>query len=208
MRGASSSRVSALGVLRRVGERRELPAQLVVLADPLPDRAHDVHHLPVRDPFARGALTLLALTAGDGPLHRRLDARLAADRDVGLHAALPQREVAVDVRRVDRPAHPVLVDPHVPVGHRDRVDVGVDESGVPGVGVGDRVDVVPAAGVEADEVDAERGADLHQLKARLDLLDEHVTEDRSALAGRGGPPSVSSRRLQYAASAAVWIFGR
>ena len=61
------------------------------------------------------------------------------------------------------------------------IDVGVDELGVPGVGVGDRVDVVPAAGVEADEVASERGADLHQLKARLDLLDQHVTEDRSAL---------------------------
>ena len=48
---------------------------------------------------------------------------------------------------------------------------------IPGHRVGDAVDVVPAAGVEADEVLAERGADFHQLEARFDLLDEHVDLD-------------------------------
>ena len=76
-------------------------------------------------------------------------------------------------------AHAVLVDPHVAVGHRDGVDVRVDERRVPGHRVGDAVDVVPAAGVEADEVLAERGADFHQLEARFDLLDEHVDLDRA-----------------------------
>ena len=76
-------------------------------------------------------------------------------------------------------AHAVLVVPHVAVGHRDGVDVRVDELRVPGHRIGDAVDVIPAAGVEADEVRAEGGADLHQLEARFDLLDEHVHLDRA-----------------------------
>ena len=76
-------------------------------------------------------------------------------------------------------AHAVFVVPHVAVGHRDGVDVRVDERSIPGHRVGDAVDVVPAAGVEADEVRAERRANLHQLEARLDLLDEHVDLDRA-----------------------------
>ena len=56
---------------------------------------------------------------------------------------------------------------------------GIDEVGIPGHRVGDAVDVIPAAGVEADEVLAERGADLHQLETRFDLFDEHVNLDRA-----------------------------
>ena len=88
-------------------------------------------------------------------------------------------QLAVPVGRVHRPAHAVLVVAHVAVGHGDGVDVGVDELRVPGHRVGDAVDVVPAPGVEADEVAAEGGADLHQLEARLDLLDQHVDLDRA-----------------------------
>ncbi len=46
--------------------------------------------------------------------------------------------------------------------------------------VGDAVDVVPPARIEADEVRTERGADLHQLKAGFDLLHEDVHLDGSA----------------------------
>src|SRR5205807_2036572 len=67
--------------------------------------------------------------------------------------------------------------PHVAIGHRDGIDVRVHEIAVPGYRVGDTVDVVPAAGVEADEVLAESGTDLHQLKASLDLFHEHVNLD-------------------------------
>ena len=81
-------------------------------------------------------------------------------------------------RRVHRAAHAILVVAHVAVGHGDRVDVRIDEAGIPGESVGDAVDVVPAPGVEADEVAAERGADLHQLKSRLELLDEDVGLER------------------------------
>ena len=109
----------------------------------------------------------------------RGDAGFRADRDVRLHAALPERVPAVAVGRVDGAAHAVLVVPHVAVGHRDGVDVRVDERRIPGHRVRDAVDVVPAAGVEADEVRAQRGADLHQLEARLELLDEHVDLDRA-----------------------------
>ena len=54
---------------------------------------------------------------------------------------------------------------------------GLMKRRIPRHRVRDAVDVVPAAGVEADEVLAERGADLHQLKARLELLDQHVDLD-------------------------------
>ena len=78
---------------------------------------------------------------------------------------------------------------HVAVGHRDRVDVGIDEAVVPGHRVGDAVDVVPAAGVEADEALAERGADLHELKRGFELLDQDV-----GLHGAGGQPQVALQR--------------
>ena len=56
---------------------------------------------------------------------------------------------------------------------------GLTNSGSHASRVGHAVDVVPAAGVEADEARAERGADLHQLEHRLELLDEHVGLDRA-----------------------------
>src|SRR5262249_50800711 len=59
----------------------------------------------------------------------------------------------------------------------DDVDVGVDEDRIPVDGVGHAIDVVPAAGVEADEVGGEGGPNLHQLEAGLDLLDEDVDLD-------------------------------
>jgi hypothetical protein len=111
------------------------------------------------------------------------------------------------VRRVDGPAHAVLVVPHVAVGHRDRVDVRVDERRIPRQRVRHAVDVVPAAGVEADEARPERGADLRQLEHRLELLDEHV--------GLDGADRQAEMRFEPAhdvvpqrASSAVWIFGR
>ena len=61
---------------------------------------------------------------------------------------------------------------------------GLTNAGVPGHRVGHAVDVVPPACVEADEVRAERRADLHQLEARLELLDEDVGLDRPDRAGR------------------------
>src|SRR5262249_12818341 len=151
--------------------------QLVVLSGRFPHRPDDVDHLPVGDPLAAGTLALFALGAGDGALHGGGDAGFGADRDVGLHAALPQGTLTHLVGRVAGAAHAILIDPHVAVGHRDVGYVRVYEPLVPGRRVGDAVDVIPAAGVEADEVLAQRGADLHQLEARRDLLDEHVDLD-------------------------------
>src|SRR4029079_4621912 len=91
----------AVSVAAVVGERRELPAKLILLADLLPDRPDDVDHLPVGDPLAAGAFALFALAAGDRALHRAGDAGFRADRDVGLHTALPQRVLTLLVRRVD-----------------------------------------------------------------------------------------------------------
>src|SRR4029453_6206052 len=58
-----------VGVLLRVGEWRELAFELVVRADLLPYRPHDVHHLPVRHPLAARPRELLALTASLAPPH-------------------------------------------------------------------------------------------------------------------------------------------
>src|SRR5262249_36270247 len=109
-------------------------------------------HLPVGDPLAAGALALFPLGPGNPPLHAAGDAALAADRDVGLHAALPEGTLAQPVGRVARAAHAVLIGPHVAIDHRDGVDVRIHEVPIPGHRVGDAVDVVPTAGVEADEV--------------------------------------------------------
>jgi hypothetical protein len=129
--------------------------------------------------YLAAPIALLALGSRDGALHSCRDAGRRPDGDVRLHAALPERRAALEIRRVHRPAHAVLVVPHVAVGHRDRIDVRIDEGGIPGEGVGDAVDVVPASGVEADEMAAEGGADLHQLEGRLELLDEDVDQDRA-----------------------------
>jgi len=86
---------------------------------------------------------------------------LGADRDVGLHATLPESILAPLVGRVDRAAHAVLIGPHVAIRHRDGVDVRIHEFPLPGHRVRDTVDVIPTARVEADEVLAEGGADLH-----------------------------------------------
>ena len=68
---------------------------------------------------------------------------------------------------------------------------GLTNDGIPRQRVGHAVDVVPPPGVEADEARAERRADLHQLKSRLDLLDEHVGLDRP-----GGEPEMLLERRQ------------
>src|SRR5205807_1446908 len=99
------------------------------------------------------------------------------DGDVGLHAALPESTPAQLVGRVAGAAHAVLIVAHVAIGHRDGVDVRVHEFPLPGHGVGDAVDVIPAARVEAHEVLAEGGPDFHQLEARFDLFDQHVNLD-------------------------------
>ena len=129
------------------------------------------------NPLAACSFALLAFGAGHRPLHAARDAGFGSNRDVGLHSALPQRAPAKFVRRVDGAPDAILVDPHIAVGHRDRVDVGIDESLVPRHRVGDAVDVIPAPRVVADEVRAERGADLHQLETGFELLDEHVDLD-------------------------------
>ena len=41
------------------------------------------------------------------------------------------------------------------------------------------VDVIPATGVEANEMGAQRGADLHQLERRFELFDQDVHLDRA-----------------------------
>src|SRR4029450_13128375 len=91
----------AVGIGSRVGERRTLPTELIVLANLLPHRSHDVDHLPVGHPLAAGALALLALAAGDGAFHGVSDTSLGADGNVRLHAALPQRELSLGIGRVD-----------------------------------------------------------------------------------------------------------
>src|SRR5262249_15841121 len=111
--------------------------------------------------LAAGALALLPLGAGNRPPHAAGDAGLGADRDVGLHATLPEGTPAQPVGRVARAAHPFLVGPHVAVAHRHAVHVPVHELPLPGHRVGDAVDVIPAAGVEPYEVLAQGGADLH-----------------------------------------------
>jgi hypothetical protein len=156
---------------------RKRPAELVVFAGLFPHRPDDVDHLPMRDPLAARALTLLAFATGYRPLHTRLNASRRSHRNVGFHPALPERVLAERIGCVDGTPDAVLVVPHVAVGHRDGVDVGVDEIRIPRHRVGDAVDVIPAPGVETDEVLAKRRADLHQLKARLELLDEHVHLD-------------------------------
>src|SRR5262249_30652913 len=123
------------------------------------------------------ALASFALGPGDRALHAAGDAGFGADRDVRLHAALPESILAQLVGRVASAAHAILVDPHVAIGHRNGVDVRVHEFALPGQRVGDAVDVIPTASVETYEVFAEGGADLHQLKARFDLFDEHVNLD-------------------------------
>src|SRR4029079_649318 len=114
--------------------------ELVRIAGALPDRTDDVDHLPVGDPFAAGAFTLLALCASHRPLHPCGDTFGGSDRDIRLHPALPQRAAAVAIRRVDGAADAIFVGPHVAVGHRDRIDVRVDELAVPGHRVRHAVD--------------------------------------------------------------------
>ena len=161
----------------RGGQRREGTACLVGVADSFPDGANDVYHLPVRHPLAAGALLLLALGSSQSPLHAVFDALRRADRNVGLHATLPQSEVARAVGRVRGPPHAVLIDTHVAVRHADGLDVRIDEAGIPTERIGYRIDVVPATRVVSDEMPAQRGTDLHELERGLYLLDEHVDLD-------------------------------
>jgi hypothetical protein len=171
----------SVGIRPGIGQGGKLATQLVCRASLLPDRANDVDHLPVRHPFAAGPGLLLAPPSGDRALHPGRHPRGRAHRDVGLHAALPQGAATVLVGRVDGPTNAVLVGAHVGVGHGDCIDVGVDEFPVPRQRVRDAVDVVPPAGVEAYEVAAECGADLHQLEAGLELLHQDVGLDRAVL---------------------------
>ena len=80
-----------------------------------------------------------------------------AGEPTGICASMPPCHSAnrpAGVGRVDGPPHAVLVGAHVGVRHRDRVDVRVGEARIAVEGVRHRVDVVPATGVEADEVAA------------------------------------------------------
>src|SRR5207237_10332875 len=134
------------------------PYPLVVLSGPFHNRPTQVSHVPGGDPLATLAPALFPLGAGIRSLHAAGDAGLGPDRDVGLHATLPESTLAQLVGRVARAAHAVLINPHVAIGHRDGVDVRVHESPIPGHRVGDAVNVIPTAGVEPDEVLAEGGA--------------------------------------------------
>ena len=87
--GRVLERPQCAGVLRGVSERRERPAELVVVSHLLPHRPHDMHHLPVGHPLPRGALDLLAPPSHHCSLHGGVDGRVGADRDVRFHAALP-----------------------------------------------------------------------------------------------------------------------
>jgi len=152
------------------------------------------------DPAARSFCdALLAPSPGHRTLHTGGDTVRRADRNVGLHAALPQRALAVRVGRVHRPPDPILVVPHVAVGHHDGVDVGIDKLWFPRHGIGHAVDIVPASRVVADEVPAERGADLHELKRSLQLLDKDIDLDRADRQGKvrleGVEHVVPQRRL-------------
>src|SRR6266571_5969069 len=144
-----------------VGEWREFSAELIGLSDLLPDRPYDLDHLPMRDPLAAGALALLAFGAGDGPFHSVADAGFRADWNVGLHSTLPQRVLAKTVWSIARAPHAIFVIPHVAVGHRDDIDIRIDELRIPGHRIGDAVDVIPASGVEADEMFSKSGSNFH-----------------------------------------------
>jgi hypothetical protein len=85
----------------------------------------------VRDPLPAGTLALLALGAGHRAGHAGLYARRRADGDVRLHAALPEGEATVAIRRVHGAAHAIFVDSHVAERHRDRVDVRVHDRRIP-----------------------------------------------------------------------------
>ena len=61
---------------------------------------------------------------------------------------------------------------------------------IPGHRVRHAVDVIPAAGIEPDEMLPERGADFHELETRFDLLDEHIALD----AAIGQPQVLLERR--------------
>jgi len=167
------------GIGIRVGQGRKHPSPLVQFARLFPDRAHDVHHLPVRHPLAARPGVLLPGPPRDCLPHSSRDPVIRSDRDVGFHAALPKGTPALAVGGVDRAADPVLVDPHVAIGHADRVDVRVGKGGIPRQGIGHGIDVVPAPGVEADEVTAEDRADLQKLERGLDLLHQDVDLDRA-----------------------------
>ncbi len=143
-------------------------------------------------PLAAGAFTLLALSAGHGLAHRGGDAVLGSDRDLRFHAALPKSEPAIAIRRVHGPPDTVLVGAHVGIGHADRVDVGIGERRIPAARVGNAVDVVPAPGVEAHEVRAQRRPNLHQLERGLELLHQDVGLDRP-----GDQSEVRLQRVQH-----------
>ena len=120
-----------------------------------------MNHFPVRDPLSIRALALLTFRPGNRALHSIRDAFLGTHGNVRLHAAFPERNLPQPVGRTAGTPHAVFVDPHVAVRHRDRIDIRVQEVLVPGQGVRDAVDVIPAAGVESKKVLSKGGADLH-----------------------------------------------
>ena len=145
-----------------------------------------MHHLPVRHPLPAGTLPLFALSARCRFRHARRNAGLGPDRDVGFHAALPQRVLPLLVGSVGCPSHAVFVVAHVAVCHRHRIDIRMDEPGIPSHRVGDAVDVIPAARVEADEAKPQGCANLHQLKRSFNLLDQDVGLDGAVLQSQAG----------------------
>ncbi len=134
-------------------------------------------HFPVGNPLAAGTFLLFTYSSGLGFFHAVGDTFCRADRNVWLHTALPQGIVAIEVRRINSAPDTVLVVTHVAVSHDDGLDVGIDEVRVPAVGIGDAVDVIPAAGVEADEMQAECGTYFHELEGLLKLFNQNVNLD-------------------------------
>src|SRR5678809_196275 len=93
-----------------IGERRKLPSHLIGFADFLPHGSHDRHHLPMRHPFPIGAFTLLAFGTGGCALHAIGDTLFRTDRNVGFHAALPERELPQLVGCAAGAPHAVFID--------------------------------------------------------------------------------------------------
>src|SRR4051794_28060107 len=109
-------------------------------------------HFPMSHPLAAGALALLPFGAAYGSAHAVLDAGFRSNWNVGFHSALPERVLAKAVRRIDSAAHAVFIVAHVAINHGDGIDGRLNELPVPCHRVGYAVDVIPAAGVETDEM--------------------------------------------------------
>ena len=136
-------------------------------------------HFPVGNPFAAGPFLLFAHGSGTGLGHAAGYSGFRPHRNVGFHSSLPEGKITVFIRRIDGTANPVFVIAHVPVGHDNGFDIRIDEVGVPAIGIGDTVDIVPATGVETGKMASQCRPDFHQLECCLKLLYQHIGFDGS-----------------------------